>query len=522
MLTPPIAIIPKPVRAVPRDGVFRLARATVVVAAGEAAGEAWALTEGLARVFGERQDIVQTAAGAPANAIELRLAEELVGLGREGYRLEVGPTRVLIDAAASPGLFHGITTLLQMLPPAPGSADSEYDIPCVNMEDRPRFPWRGAMLDVARHFFPPAFVKRFIDLLALHKLNTLHLHLTDEHGWRIEIRRYPKLTSVGASRSETIVGRHDIPEEDRRYDGMPYGGCYTQDEMRAIVAYAARRHISVVPEIDLPGHTRAAIAAYPELGCTGRPAEVRTCWGRGDDILNPSEETFTFLEGVFAEAMDVFPSPFIHVGGDEVIKSIWTESARCRERMAELGLADEDALQAYFIRRMRDFLAVHGRRLIGWDEVLEGGLPSDSAVMTWHGADVAVRAAQAGHDVVMAPYSHTYLDFYQSQDKDGEPPALGGFLPLETVYAFEPVPAGLDPVAAAHILGAQGQLWTEYIPTAAQAEYMAFPRLCALAEVCWSPSAAVSGRTYEEFMLRLSEHLRRLDALGVNYRPLDG
>lgn len=435
----------------------------------------------------------------PANLgaqLELTTENANPALSPEGYELTVTANRVVIRAPHPAGLFYGTQTLRQLLP---------GPIPCLHIEDQPRFPWRGAMLDVGRHFFPKEFVKRYLDLLAFHKLNTLHLHLTDDQGWRIEIKKHPKLTSVGSWRDETTG------------DGKRYGGFYTQDDLREIVAYAAARHITVVPEIEMPGHALAALTAYPELSCTGGPFKVRTKWGVEPDVYCAgNEKTVAFVQDVLDEVLAIFPSKFIHIGGDECPKARWKKCPKCQARMQAEGLKNEHELQSYFIRRIEKHLNAKGRRLIGWSEIREGGLAQNAAVMDWIGG--ALEAATAGHDVVMSPTSHCYFDYYQSQDHSTEPKAIGGYLPLNKVYSFEPIPAKLAPELHKHILGAQGNVWTEYIPTPQQVEYMSFPRLCALAEVVWAPAAA---RNWDDFSARLKAHLPRLTQIGVNYRPLD-
>jgi len=409
-------------------------------------------------------------------------------------------------------------SIRQLLPPeilreAP-VAGTTWAMPAVSVEDVPRFQWRGAHLDAGRHFMPKEFVKKYIDLLALHKLNTFHWHLTDDQGWRLEIKKYPKLTEVGAWRPSTIVGRMNRDTTKATYDNVRHGGFYTQDDAREIVAYAAERHVNVVPEIEMPGHVRAATAAYPQLGLTEQALPVWTNWGVTPYILNADESTVAFMQDVLTEVLDIFPSKFIHVGGDEAAKDIWKTDPRIQARIKELGLKDEHELQSWFIKRMDQFLTAKGRRLIGWDEILEGGLAPGATVMSWRGIQGGIAAAQSGHDVVMAPGKWTYLDHAQSTDSS-EPLSIGGFLPIDTVYSFEPVPAELDSAQARHVLGGQAQLWTEYIPTPKQAEYMAYPRLSALAEVLWSPKER---KDYADFRSRLAVHLKRLDALDVNYR----
>jgi hexosaminidase len=388
-----------------------------------------------------------------------------------------------------------------------------WDLPVVHIEDQPRFGWRGAMLDTCRHFMPKDFVLEFIDLLALHKLNSFHWHLTDDQGWRIEIKKYPRLTQVGAWRKETRLGHEGRTQHG--FDKQPHGGFYTQREIREVVEYARQRHITIVPEIEMPGHAQAAIAAYPELGVKGEPLEVWTRWGVNANIFNPNEKTILFMQDVLSEVIKLFPGTFVHVGGDEAIKDQWKASPEVQARIKELGLKDEHEMQSYFIGRMDKFLTSKGRRLIGWDEILEGGLAPGATVMSWRGVKGGIAAAQAGHDVVMAPTTFTYLDYYQSQEP-GELPAIGGFLPLETVYSFEPIPNELTPEQSSHVLGAQAQIWTEYLPTPGHVEYMAFPRLLALSEVTW---AAKDRKNYPDFLARLAVHEERLKLLNVNFKP---
>ncbi|HQL96269.1 MAG TPA: beta-N-acetylhexosaminidase [Candidatus Hydrogenedentes bacterium] len=511
-------VVPKPVKLERREGVFTLEDATrVTFPAGDAAAEAAAgmLGEALRPATG-----LPLAAGPGvegANTLHLRTEE--TGLGPEGYRLEVAGDRALITGAAGPGLFYGVQTLRQLLPAAVfGAARAEgtvWAVPCVRVEDRPRFAWRGMLLDPARHFMPLEFVKKFVDTLALHKMNRLHLHLTDDQGWRIEIKKYPKLTEVGAWRAETLVGHY--AKKPWTFDGTRHGGFYTQDEIRDLVAYAAARHVTIMPEIEMPGHAQAAIAAYPQLGNVAEPLQVLTYWGVNPNIFNPEESTILFLQDVLAEVADIFPGTYIHIGGDEAVKEQWEKSPAVQKRMADLGLKDEDRMQSYFISRMNDFLKARGKRLVGWDEIMDGGLGTDATVMAWRSVDKGITAAKAGHDVVMAPTAFTYFDYYQAPAK-GEPLGIGGFLPLKKAYSFDPVPGELDAAAAARVLGAQAQLWSEYILTPEHCEHMAFPRACALAEIVWTPQA---DRDYEDFTARLAEHLKRLKNAGVNFRPLD-
>ncbi|HEX9610842.1 MAG TPA: beta-N-acetylhexosaminidase [Gemmatimonadales bacterium] len=516
-----LSVIPQPVRLEPAPGAFVLTAATVIATDRATRDIGYTLADLVAPATGYRIAVRPLTAGAP-RGIAIRLDTALARLGDEGYRLEVTPSRVTIRAFALAGAFYAVQTLRQLLPVAifrQGKVEAvRWTIPAVVIEDYPRFPWRGAHLDVGRHFMPKEFVKKYIDLLALHKLNRFHWHLTEDQGWRIEIKTYPRLTEVGAWRRETLVGRQSAYADSTqwRFDGRPHGGFYTQDDVREIVAYAAARFVTVVPEIEMPGHAQAAIAAYPELGNTGDSVGVGTRWGVYSRILNPEEATIRFMQDVLTEVLTLFPGRYVHIGGDEAVKDEWQASPRAQARIRELGLKNEHELQSYFIRRMDEFLTARGRSLVGWDEILEGGLAPNAVVMSWRGTAGGIAAAQADHDVVMAPTSHTYFDYYQGGDTLREPIAIGGYLPLDTVYGYEPVPAELTADQARRVLGAQGQLWTEYMPGPRQVEYMAFPRLSALAEVVWTPRAR---KDFAAFTARLGRHLERLSILDVNYRP---
>ena len=519
------AIVPMPQSVSVAEGSFTLTERTVIIAGNNCRNEAGQLRDYLAPATGYPLRVRPAGRSRPRNrgpegsVIRLVLKEELKNLGDEGYELEVKPEEVVIEAAGPAGLFHGIQTLRQLLPasifrsaPVEGAA---WTAPCVRIEDKPRFAWRGTMLDTARHFMPKEFILKYIDLLALQKMNSLHLHLTDDQGWRVQIDKYPKLTEVGAWRKETRVGH--ASREPVLFDGMGHGGFYSKDDIREIVAYGEQRHVSIVPEIEMPGHAQAAIAAYPELGNLDEKLEVYTTWGVNPNVFNAEPETITFLQDVLAEVMELFPGKFIHVGGDECPKGQWQASEKAQARIKDLGLKNEHELQSYFIKQMDTFLDGHGRRLIGWDEILEGGLAPKATVMSWRGEEGGIAAAKAGHDVVMAPTSYTYFDYYQAKP-EGEPLAIGGFLPLERVYGYDPIPKELSEEEAGHILGVQAQLWTEYIGTPKKAEYMAFPRLTALAEIAWTQPAQ---KDYKDFVERLAKHLERLKALDVNYRGLD-
>ncbi len=437
----------------------------------------------------------------------------------EGYGLEIGPRGISVLGNDHAGLHYGLQTLSQLLPAEVTAGvvfgSGSLEIPSVRIDDSPRFPYRGMHLDVARHFFEPEFVKHYIDLMSRYKFNRFHWHLTEDQGWRIEIDRYPRLTEVGAYRSETHVGHGREPFNG---DGQRYGGYYTKEEILDIVSYAQERYVTIVPEIEMPGHSLAALAAYPELACTEGPFEVGTTWGVFEDIYCPSEETFEFIENVLIEVIELFPGDLIHVGGDEAPKLRWEQSELVRRLKVREGLADEHEVQSWFIRRIERFLNANGRRLIGWDEILEGGLAPNATVMSWRGTVGGIEAARLGHDVVMTPYSHLYFDYYQSEDQEREPLAIGGFLPLDSVYQYEPVPRELAPDEARHILGAQANVWTEYMKTPSHVEYMVFPRLFALSEVVWSPPER---KNLEDFLSRVDGHLDRLQTIGVNYRPVD-
>jgi hexosaminidase len=436
----------------------------------------------------------------------------------EGYRLEVAPSGVTVVGTDHAGLFYGLQTLSQLLParaettPAPAWG---YRLPSMSITDAPRFSYRGMHLDVGRHFQGPDFVKRYLDLMARYKLNRFHWHLTEDQGWRIQIDAYPRLTEISAYRDQTQIGHGTEPFNG---DGQPHGGFYTKDEIRDVVAYAGDRFITVVPEIEMPGHSLAALAAYPELACTEGPFEVAQTWGVFEDIYCPYEETFEFLETVLAEVVELFPGEYVHIGGDEAPKGRWEESEFVRLLMQREGMNEVEQVQGWFIRRIERFLRANGKRLIGWDEILDGGLPPDATVMSWRGIIGGIEASRRGHDVIMTPTSHLYFDYYQSQEQGSEPFAIGGYLPLDTVYAYEPVPEQLRARDAARIIGAQANVWTEYMKSAEHIEYMVLPRMLALAEIVWSPAEA---KDFDGFVERIGWHLARLDALGVAYRPLD-
>ena len=432
-------------------------------------------------------------------------------LGKEGYLLKVSEKSVVLVASEPHGLFYAMQTLKQMLPVE--TQNGKLEIPVTDIKDQPRFAWRGNMLDVGRHFFPVSFIKKYIDILAMYKINTFHWHLTEDQGWRIEIKKYPLLTEISHWRDETMLGHYG---SNQGMDGIGYGGFYTQDQTREIVRYATERYITVVPEIEMPGHSSAALAAYPILGCTGGPYKVQGTWGVHKDVYCAGkEETFEFLKNVLDEVLEIFPSEFIHVGGDECPKDAWKQCDACQKRIKENGLKDEHELQSWFISRMDKYLASKGRRLLGWDEILEGGLAPGATVMSWRGEKGGIEAAKQKHDVVMSPNSFMYIDYYQSRDKENEPLAIGGFLPVEKVYEYEPLPAELSADETKYILGVQTNLWTEYVATTKKAEYMLLPRLQAEAEVGWTSK---ENKNFEDFEKRLETDYKRLEKMNINFR----
>ena len=432
----------------------------------------------------------------------------------EAYKLIVNDKRVCISGASEAGVFYGIQTLRKSLPVA---QDINVNLSAVEIYDKPRFAYRGAMLDVARHFYTVDEVKTFIDMLALHNINRFHWHLTDDQGWRIEIKKYPKLMSVASERKETVVGRW----YSGIYDGKPYGGYYTQDELRDVIDYAAKRHITIIPEVDLPGHMQAALTAYPELGCTGGPYEVRTIWGVSQDVLCVGNDfTLQFVKDVLSEVADIFPSEYIHIGGDECPKVRWEKCPKCQERIKSLGLKSdakhtkEQRLQSYMIQEAAKYLKEKGKRIIGWTEILEGGLVPDATLMSWIGESGGIEAAHQHHDVIMTPNTYLYFDYYQSKKVEDEPLAIGGYLPIEKTYNYEPIPKELTKEEQQYIKGVQANLWTEYIPVFSQVQYMVLPRLGAVAEVQWTDP---SKKDYKDFLRRVPHLVAVYDCYGWNY-----
>ena len=510
-----VSVIPYPQAVIEGKGTFDINASTSIIVSPGAERQASYLAELIQPATGYKLNVRSNNIDVLSqNSIYLQLYKNGDN-NPEAYSLKVTPGSILIIASDSPGLFYGIQTLRQLLPPEIESSQKienfSWAVPSVEIKDFPRFQWRGMHLDVCRHMFPVEFIKKYIDLMALYKLNTFHWHLTEDQGWRIEIKKYPKLTEISSKREST-----PIPADRNTSDGKPYSGYYTQDQVREVVAYAAQRFITVVPEIEMPGHAVAALAAYPELGCTGGPYKVSTKWGIEDDVFCAgNDQTFEFLENVMDEVLALFPSKIIHIGGDECPKTRWHNCPKCQQRIKDNNLADEHALQSYFITRMEKYINSKGRTIIGWDEILEGGLAPNAMVMSWRGTEGGIAAAKLNHPVVMSPSSHCYFDYYQSQDQSKEPPAIGGFVPLEKVYSYNPIPDGLTAEQRIYIRGVQANLWTEYIPTAEQAEYMAYPRGLALAEVAWT---AENLKSYQRFLITLKTELKRLDMLKVNYR----
>ncbi|MEI7983181.1 MAG: family 20 glycosylhydrolase, partial [Bacteroidota bacterium] len=517
------SIVPLPVHMKIKTGAFAMDKDTRIMVAGEdqeATRIARLFADQLHFAGGPDLTITGTGMDTKQSFIIFTLNREKKGIPPEGYELKVTQKQIHLTAESGAGLFYGVQTLFQLLPPEICKTDSpaagvKWTIPCVEIKDHPRFTYRGMHLDVSRHFFPKEFVKRYIDLIAMYKMNTFHWHLTDDNGWRIEIKKYPKLMETAAWR---------VDHEDLPWNGRPlqkpgekanYGGYYTQDQIREIVKYAADRYITVIPEIEMPAHCVAVLAAYPQFSCTGGPFTVPpgSYWPNLDIYCAGNDSVFTFLQDVLAEVMTLFPSKYIHVGGDEADKTNWKTCPKCQARMKAEGLKDEKELQSYFIKRIEKFIVSNGRKMIGWDEILEGGLAPEATVMSWRGVEGGIAAARQGHDAIMTPGSHCYFDYYQA-DPQFEPKAIGGLTTLKKVYSYEPVPEELTPEEARHILGAQGNVWTEFIPTPSHVEYMATARMIALSEVVWSPGKT---RDWKDFRRRLPGQFLRLDFMKVNY-----
>jgi len=519
----PPAVIPLPVQTEPvKTGDFILSDKTILTYSHgneELERLAGHLASELQNLTGIAIRIAENGGTPEKDAIQMLISDENSISHPEGYHLEIDDKTIRISASSPAGIFYGIQTLWQLIPveafSKPNDKARTVSLSGIRISDYPRYTWRGMHLDVSRHFFPKEFVKKYIDLIARYKMNIFHWHLTDDNGWRIEIKKYPKLTDIAAwrvDRTHQVWTEVSPPEPGEK---AAYGGFYTQEDIREIVEYARQRYITIIPEIEMPGHTSEVFAAYPEYSCTGQTLYVQpgTYWPNTDIFCAGKDETFAFIEDILTEVAALFPGPYIHIGGDEADKTRWKECKLCQKRIKTEGLKNEEELQSYFIRRAEKMLHKLGKRLIGWDEILEGGLAPDATVMSWRGFDGGIEAARAGHDVVMSPVSHCYFDYYQA-DPEFEPLAIGGFLTLKKVYGFDPTPPVLTADEAKHILGGQANVWTEYIPTPQHAEYMALPRMTALAEALWSPR---DGRDFENFLERLQPHLARFEREGTNY-----
>jgi hexosaminidase len=520
-----ISIIPKPAELTQGSGSFNLGTSTVIIATPTAKHDAEMLNFYLKKLYGFTLPIRNISTNKNVkNAITLGLLKPDERKNDE-YNLAITTDKISIDGVSPRAIFYGIQTLLQLLPADKAMAnEKQFEVPQLVIKDYPRFEYRGMHLDVGRHFFGVDEVKKYIDYLAYQKFNTFHWHLTEDQGWRIEIKRYPKLTSVGGFRNGTVIGHYP----GSRNDSIHYGGFYTQQEIKEIVKYAQDRYITTIPEIEMPGHSSAAIAAYPQLSCFPNEStkiksntpwagsrngkQVQQTWGVFEDIYCPSEYTFKFLENVLDEVMKLFPSKYIHIGGDESPKTEWKRSAFCQKLIKEKNLKDEEGLQNYFISRIEKYLNSKGRSIIGWDEILEGGLAPNATVMSWRGEEGGVAAAQQHHNVIMTPGKYVYLDHAQNKNEDSV--TIGGYLPLDTVYSYEPVPKELNSEEAKYVMGAQGNVWTEYIANNSKLEYMIFPRMTALSEVLWSPKEI---RNKDDFKDRLTDMVKRYQLWGTNY-----
>lgn len=515
-----VSVIPEPAVIEVGEGTFRLTpktQANFLFEAPEMEYVASALENITSEVFGEAIRMNLSSLDA-THGINFILDETIPN---EGYRMEVAPETIDIASSGASGAFYALQTLRQLISAEAFACDDvkAVEIPAVRIEDAPMLGYRGTMLDVGRYFFPVEDVKNVLDIMAMHKLNTFHWHLTEDQGWRIQIDKYPRLTEVGSMRKRTIIGKDPNGEYDENtpFDTIPHGGFYTKEQIRDVVQYAAERFITVIPEIEFPGHSLAALASYPWLGCTGEQYEVRQSWDIEDRVFCPGKETtFEFLEGVLEEVVELFPSEYIHIGGDECPTKYWQKCPHCAKRMKEEGLKTYRQLQGYGIARVEKFLESHGKHLIGWDEILEAGVTPNSIVMSWRGTEGGIKAAKQGNRAIMAPSTYCYFDYYQSRDRENEPLAWGGYLPLEKVWSFNPY-EGLAESEKQYILGVQANLWTEYIPHIEQAEYMLLPRLAALCEIAWTADRG----TYEDFLTRLPSLEAMYDVCGYNHRKLD-
>jgi len=502
-------IIPAPDKQIFLDGFFKLNDNTTINYPNEFKNSVNFLSSYLNQ--GEAQYLFIKNKNASKNFVHFLLDEKLSN--DEAYKIEIKKNGITITSRDNKGAFYAIQTLRQLIPASfedKTYPNTEISIKCQIIEDSPRFKYRGMHLDVGRHLFSVEFIKKYIDALAMLKFNTFHWHLTEDQGWRIEIKKYPKLNTIAAYRDSTLAGHYT--DRPRKYDKTRYGGYYTQEQVKDVVNYALEREITIIPEIEMPGHSKAAIAAYPELGCTGENVNVATLWGVFEDIYCSKEETFNFLEDVIDEVAELFPGEYIHIGGDEAPKTRWEKCKNCQSVIKRENLKDEHELQSYFITRMEKYINSKGKKIIGWDEILEGGLAPNATVMSWRGTSGGIKAANMKHDVIMTPNATCYLDHYQSKDKN-EPLAIGGYTPLEEIYNYEPIPEELDSESSKYIIGAQGNVWTEYMSTSEYVEYMVFPRIFALSEVVWSKNKS----NFEEFTSRVTSFFDRLDKLNINY-----
>lgn len=518
LLQASVSIIPMPQKCVEKKGTFIINKETVICLPDD--------NQEMRDAVSFWNDLMATAAGFPlevsstprsSNVIRCHINPSLPN--EEAYKLTVSRSSIRIEAKTAKGIFYAFQTVRQLMPPAI-EQDTRveegfvWNVPCVLIEDTPSFAYRGLMLDVSRHFMPKEVVKRYIDLMSFHKLNTFHWHLTDDQGWRIEIKKYPKLTSVGGFRNKTIIGH--AKNTPYKWDVERYGGFYTQEDVREIVSYAQKRFVEVIPEIEMPGHAVAALTAYPEYSCSGGPFEVEGRWGVFNDIFCTKESTFEFMQNILDEVASLFPSTYIHIGGDEAPRIRWKNCAHCQQRMKQENLTKEAELQTYFVNRIEKYLNGKGKQIIGWDEIIEGGIPQRATVMSWRGEKGGIHAAKAGYDVIMTPNNFLYLNHYQFDPKT-EPLAFGGFTPLEKTYSYHPVHESLTLEEGKHIKGVQGNLWTEYIVSGEQVEYMVYPRAAALSEVAWSKKEM---RNYENFCTRLQDIKKHYDVMNLNYCKL--
>ena len=511
-----VSIVPLPQKCVEKKGHFTITDKTMIYLTEE--------TEEMLNAVSVINDLLKRSAGyqlnitskpQKSNVIDCRINKNIIE--DEAYKLFVSKSSIKIEAKNPIGIFYALQSVRQLLPASIESSSVisekiKWEVPCVEIEDAPAFSYRGLMLDVSRHFKSKEFVKRYIDLLSFHKLNTFHWHLTDDQGWRIEIKKYPNLTIIGGFRNQTLIGHGKA--RPFKWNMEPYGGFYTQEDIKEVVEYANKRFVEIIPEIEMPGHSTAALASYPEFSCSGGPFDVIGRWGVFNDIFCTKDTTFSFLEDVLTEITELFPSKYIHIGGDEAPKVRWERCAACQQRMKEADILNEEHLQSYFVMRIENFLKTKGKQIIGWDDILNGKVSSSATIMSWQGVKGGLRAAKEGHKVIMSPNTHCYFDFYQTSDKESQPLAIGGFLPLEKVYSYYPIPENMTSKDARNIKGIQANLWSEYMPTESHTEYMTFPRAAALSEICWTEK---NKKDFESFNKRLDKVKSHYDIMGINY-----